>query len=196
MPDDHRTRRPRTPPRDLPRGLAGRTRRRLRAHGAPSPGRLRRGRPARAPPRQGRTRHRRRLRPLPAFAGLVGPGLADAAAIGDVFASPSAEQVYRTARAADGGAGVLLSCGNYAGDVMHFGLAARRLAAEGTATRTVLVTDDVASGPRRSRASRSTRPATDAAWPATSSSSRSPARPPNAATTWTRSPASPPAPTP
>ncbi|MFI7098265.1 dihydroxyacetone kinase family protein [Streptomyces sp. NPDC050161] len=83
----------------------------------------------------------------PAFAGLVGPGLADAAAIGDVFASPSAEQVYRTARAADSGAGVLLSYGNYAGDVMHFGLAARRLAAEGIDTRTVLVTDDVASGP-------------------------------------------------
>ncbi|MFH8408231.1 dihydroxyacetone kinase family protein [Streptomyces sp. NPDC018019] len=83
----------------------------------------------------------------PAFAGLVGPGLADAAAVGDVFASPSAEQVYRTARAADGGAGVLFSYGNYAGDVMHFGLAARRLAAEGVAVRTVLVTDDVASGP-------------------------------------------------
>ncbi|UQA92934.1 dihydroxyacetone kinase family protein [Streptomyces halobius] len=83
----------------------------------------------------------------PAFAGLVGPGFADAAAIGDVFASPSAEQVYRTARAADGGAGVLLTYGNYAGDVMHFGLAARRLAAEGVETRTVLVTDDVASGP-------------------------------------------------
>ncbi|MEV0264356.1 dihydroxyacetone kinase family protein [Streptomyces sp. NPDC050617] len=83
----------------------------------------------------------------PAFAGLVGPGFADAAAIGDVFASPSAEQVYRTARAADGGAGVLFTYGNYAGDVMHFGLAARRLAAEGVDTRTVLVTDDVASGP-------------------------------------------------
>ncbi|GAU65618.1 dihydroxyacetone kinase [Streptomyces sp. NBRC 110611] len=83
----------------------------------------------------------------PAFAGLVGPGLADAAAVGDVFASPGAEQVYRTARAADGGAGVLLSYGNYAGDAMHFGLAARRLAAEGIETRTVLVTDDVASGP-------------------------------------------------
>ncbi|MGW0736062.1 dihydroxyacetone kinase family protein [Streptomyces sp. NPDC002851] len=83
----------------------------------------------------------------PAFAGLVGPGLADGAAIGDVFASPSAEQVYRTAKAADGGAGVLLSYGNYAGDVMHFGLAAKRLAAEGIATRTVLVTDDVSSGP-------------------------------------------------
>ncbi|OEV03736.1 dihydroxyacetone kinase family protein, partial [Streptomyces nanshensis] len=83
----------------------------------------------------------------PAFAGLVGPGLADAAAIGDVFTSPSAEQVYRTARAVDGGAGVLFSFGNYAGDVMHFGLAASRLAAEGIDSRTVLVTDDVASGP-------------------------------------------------
>lgn len=83
----------------------------------------------------------------PAFAGLVGPGFADAAAIGDVFTSPSAEQVYRTARAVDGGAGVLFSFGNYAGDVMHFGLAASRLAAEGVDSRTVLVTDDVASGP-------------------------------------------------
>ncbi|MEU6114814.1 dihydroxyacetone kinase family protein [Streptomyces sp. NPDC047117] len=83
----------------------------------------------------------------PAFAGLVGPGLADAAAVGDVFASPSAEQIYRTAKAADGGAGVLMSYGNYAGDVMHFGLAARRLAAEGVPVNTVLVTDDVASGP-------------------------------------------------
>lgn len=82
----------------------------------------------------------------PAFAGLVGPGMADAAVIGDVFTSPSAEQVYRTARAADGGAGVLFSYGNYAGDVMHFGLAARRLAAEGIDSSTVLVTDDIASG--------------------------------------------------
>lgn len=83
----------------------------------------------------------------PAFAGLVGPGLADAAVIGDVFTSPSAEQVHRTARAVDGGAGVLFSFGNYAGDVMHFGLAARRLAAEGVDSRTALVTDDIASGP-------------------------------------------------
>lgn len=82
----------------------------------------------------------------PAFAGLVGEGLADAAVIGDVFTSPSAEQVYRTARAADGGAGVLFSFGNYAGDIMHFGLAGRRLAGEGVDNRTVLVTDDVATG--------------------------------------------------
>lgn len=83
----------------------------------------------------------------PSFAGLVGPGLADAAVVGDVFTSPSAEQVYRTAKAADGGAGVLFSYGNYQGDILHFGLAARRLAAEGIDSRTVIVTDDVASGP-------------------------------------------------
>ncbi|EIF00438.1 dihydroxyacetone kinase family protein [Saccharomonospora glauca] len=83
----------------------------------------------------------------PAFAGLVGRGLATGAVVGDVFTSPSAEQVYRTARAAEGGAGVLFSYGNYQGDVLHFGLAARRLAAEGVESRTVLVTDDVASGP-------------------------------------------------
>ncbi|SEP25349.1 dihydroxyacetone kinase family protein [Amycolatopsis saalfeldensis] len=83
----------------------------------------------------------------PAFAGLVGPGLADGAVVGDVFTSPSAEQVYRTARAADTGAGVLFGFGNYQGDVLHFGLAARRLAAEGVKSRTILVTDDIASGP-------------------------------------------------
>lgn len=82
----------------------------------------------------------------PAFAGLVGPGLADGAVVGDVFTSPSAEQVYRTAKAADGGAGVLFGYGNYQGDVLHFGLAARRLAAEGIDSRTIVVTDDVASG--------------------------------------------------
>jgi len=52
----------------------------------------------------------------PAFAGLVGAGLADAAVIGDVFTSPSAEQAYLVGRAVDGGAGILFSYGNYAGD--------------------------------------------------------------------------------
>lgn len=83
----------------------------------------------------------------PAFAGLVGPGLADAAVVGDVFTSPSAEQAYRTAKAVDGGAGVVFSYGNYAGDVMHFGLAGRRLAADGIDARQMIVTDDVASAP-------------------------------------------------
>ncbi len=83
----------------------------------------------------------------PAFCGLVGEGLAAGAVIGDVFTSPSAEQAYRCGKALDGGAGVLFSYGNYSGDVMNFGMAEMRLNNEGIETRTVLVTDDVASAP-------------------------------------------------
>ena len=81
----------------------------------------------------------------PAFYGLVGQGLASAAAIGDVFTSPPGEACYRVAKAADGGAGVLFSFGNYSGDVMNFGMAESRLRGEGIDARTVLVTDDVLS---------------------------------------------------
>ena len=83
----------------------------------------------------------------PAFAGLVGAGLAAASACGNIFASPSAGQVYRVAKSAQMGGGVLLSYGNYGGDVLHFGQAQQRLNAEGIETRTVLVTDDIASAP-------------------------------------------------
>ncbi|NRP20986.1 D-erythrulose kinase [Ensifer adhaerens] len=81
----------------------------------------------------------------PAFAGYVGPGLADAAVAGDVFASPSTAAVARVCRHADQGGGVLLGFGNYAGDVLNFGVAAERLRAEGVDVRIVPVTDDVAS---------------------------------------------------
>ncbi|WP_182045642.1 dihydroxyacetone kinase family protein [Curtobacterium sp. ME26] len=81
----------------------------------------------------------------PAFCGLVGPGLATGAVVGNVFTSPSAAQVWSVARAADQGRGVVLAFGNYAGDRMNFGLAAERLRAEGIDTRIVTVTDDVAS---------------------------------------------------
>lgn len=81
----------------------------------------------------------------PAFAGLVGQGLAHGAVMGNIFASPSARQVYQVAKVANRGAGVVLSFGNYAGDVLQFGIAAERLNAEGIKTRIVLVTDDIAS---------------------------------------------------
>jgi dihydroxyacetone kinase len=81
----------------------------------------------------------------PSYSGVVGAGFADGAVLGDVFASPSAEQVYRVARAADGGAGLVLGFGNYAGDRLNFGLAAERLIADGIDTRVVWVTDDIAS---------------------------------------------------
>ncbi|WP_426239159.1 dihydroxyacetone kinase family protein [Pararhizobium sp. DWP1-1-3] len=83
----------------------------------------------------------------PAFAGYVGPGLADAAVAGDVFASPSTAAVARVCRHADQGGGILLGFGNYAGDVLNFGVAAERLRAEGIDVRIVPVTDDVASAP-------------------------------------------------
>ncbi|MFC7456226.1 dihydroxyacetone kinase family protein [Brachybacterium sp. GCM10030267] len=81
----------------------------------------------------------------PAFAGLVGPGFAAGAVVGNIFTSPSAAQVYSVAKAADQGRGVILTFGNYAGDVMNFGIAAERLRREGIDARIVLVTDDVAS---------------------------------------------------
>ncbi len=84
---------------------------------------------------------------FPAFAGYVGPGLADAAVAGDVFASPSAQAVAHVARAANHGGGVLLCFGNYAGDVLNFSAAAERLRSEGIDTRILAVTDDVASAP-------------------------------------------------
>lgn len=84
----------------------------------------------------------------PAFAGLVGPGFAAGAVVGNVFTSPSAAQVYSVAKAAHQGRGVILSFGNYAGDTMNFGMAAERLRKEGIDTRIVVVTDDVASAPQ------------------------------------------------
>jgi dihydroxyacetone kinase len=90
----------------------------------------------------------------PAFCGVVGPGLPDGAVVGDIFTSPSTEQCYRVGKALDGGAGVLFSFGNYAGDVMNFGSAEQRLRDEGVDCRTVLVTDDVASAKPEEREKR------------------------------------------
>ena len=83
----------------------------------------------------------------PAFAGLVGPGLASGAVMGNVFASPSAVQVTSVARAAEHGGGVLLTYGNYAGDYLNFTQAEERLRAAGIPCRSVQVTDDIYSAP-------------------------------------------------
>lgn len=90
----------------------------------------------------------------PAFAGYVGRGMADVAVLGNIFASPSGEQVYRCTKAADGGAGVLYCYGNYSGDVLNFDMAQARARAEGIDVRTVVVSDDVASAPPEERGSR------------------------------------------
>ena len=87
----------------------------------------------------------------PAFCGVVGPGFATGAVVGNIFTSPSTAQVYAVAKAADQGRGVVLSFGYYAGDTMNFGLAAERLRAEGIDTRIVIVTDDIASADEESK---------------------------------------------
>ncbi len=81
----------------------------------------------------------------PAFAGWVGPGLADGAVVGNVFASPSTQQILSVARSVEDGAGVVMSFGNYAGDVLNFSLAEERLRADGIEAVCLAVTDDVSS---------------------------------------------------
>lgn len=82
---------------------------------------------------------------LPVFTGYVGKGLLDACAVGDVFASPSSEQMADALRVADRGAGVLRLYGNYGGDVMNFDMAGELVDFEDINCTTVLLADDVAS---------------------------------------------------
>jgi dihydroxyacetone kinase len=90
----------------------------------------------------------------PAFLGYVGTGVADAAAIGNVFAAPGADVCLDAIRAASSGRGVLLAYGNYAGDVLNFDLAGELAELEGITCRTVRGTDDVASAPPGDRGHR------------------------------------------
>lgn len=83
----------------------------------------------------------------PAFAGYVGQGLADAAPLGNIFASPSPAQIVDAGLAADGGAGVLFLFGNYTGDVMNFAMAEEEMAKMDITARSFVTTDDIASAP-------------------------------------------------
>ena len=83
----------------------------------------------------------------PAFCGVIGPGFADGAVVGNIFTSPSTRDAVAVGRAAAGDAGLLFSTGNYAGDVLNFSLAQQQLQRAGVDTRVVFVTDDIASAP-------------------------------------------------
>ena len=91
---------------------------------------------------------------LPVFMGYVGRGLIDGAAIGNVFASPSSDDMLEVTRAISAGAGVVYLYGNYGGDRLNFDLAAELAADEGIEVRTILGADDVASAPPERAASR------------------------------------------
>jgi dihydroxyacetone kinase DhaK subunit len=85
---------------------------------------------------------------LPVFMGYVGKGLVDGASIGNVFSSPTVDQMLETTRAVSAGEGVLYLYGNYSGDVMNFGMAAEMAEEEDIKIETVLAADDVASAPK------------------------------------------------
>lgn len=91
---------------------------------------------------------------MPFFLGYVGRGLCSGVGVGNVFSSPSAEQLYAATAASDDGAGVLYLYGNYGGDVYNFDIAADLAAADGIRTTTVLGTDDILSAPPERAATR------------------------------------------
>src|SRR5712692_5252958 len=80
----------------------------------------------------------------PLHTGFVGRGMLDAACPGQVFTSPTPDQMAEATKAADGGAGVLYIVKNYTGDVLNFEIATELAAEEGIEVASVLINDDVA----------------------------------------------------
>jgi phosphoenolpyruvate---glycerone phosphotransferase subunit DhaK len=80
----------------------------------------------------------------PMHGGFVGPGMLDAACPGEVFTSPTPDQMLDATKAVDGGAGVLHIVKNYTGDVMNFEMAAELAGGESIEVEAVVIDDDVA----------------------------------------------------
>jgi len=80
----------------------------------------------------------------PMHGGFVGKGMLDAACPGQVFTSPTPDQIEAATRAVDGGAGVLHIVKNYTGDIMNFEMAAELCQLQGCEVRAVVINDDVA----------------------------------------------------
>ena len=80
----------------------------------------------------------------PLHSGFVGVGMLDAACAGQVFTSPTPDQILAATVGTDAGAGVLHVVKNYIGDVMNFEMAAELAAEQGIRVETVVVADDVA----------------------------------------------------
>ncbi len=90
----------------------------------------------------------------PLFMEYIGKGMADAAAHGQIFASPSSAIILEAIKAANGGKGVLLVYCNYEGDVLNFNMAQEMAVDEGIKIDQVRINDDISSGPRDNRGSR------------------------------------------
>lgn len=80
----------------------------------------------------------------PMHGGFVGMGMLDAACPGEVFTSPTPDQMLSAAKRVDGGAGILYIVKNYSGDVMNFEMATELACSEGIRVLNILIDDDVA----------------------------------------------------
>ena len=80
----------------------------------------------------------------PMHGGFVGMGMLDAACPGEVFTSPTPDQMLEATKAANGGAGVVHIVKNYTGDIMNFEMAAELARGEGIEVEAVVIDDDVA----------------------------------------------------
>ncbi|GAB1544579.1 dihydroxyacetone kinase subunit DhaK [Scytonema sp. NUACC21] len=80
----------------------------------------------------------------PMHAGFVGLGMLDAACPGEVFTSPTPDQMLEAAKQVDGGAGILYIVKNYSGDIMNFEMATELARGEGLRALNILIDDDVA----------------------------------------------------
>ena len=90
----------------------------------------------------------------PAFIGYIGKNMCDAVAVGEIFTSPPAQMFYDAIRCADGGRGVAILYGNYAGDNMNVAMAMEEAEDEGIAVKRVVANDDVPSAPDTEREKR------------------------------------------
>jgi len=80
----------------------------------------------------------------PSHAGFVGKGMLSAAVAGQVFTSPTPDQIYAAIKAVDQGKGVFLVIKNYSGDVMNFDMAKDMAELDDIAVKSVVVDDDIA----------------------------------------------------
>ncbi len=90
----------------------------------------------------------------PAFVGYIGKNMCDAVAVGEIFTSPPARMFYDAIKAADGGKGVAILYGNYAGDNMNVAMAIEEAEDEGIQVKKVVANDDVPSAPSKEREKR------------------------------------------
>ena len=91
---------------------------------------------------------------LPLFTGYIGEGLLDSCAVGNVFASPSVDDISSAIKEANLGKGVLCIYGNYGGDVMNFDMASEMLEMEDIKVESIVVADDVASASKEEKEKR------------------------------------------